>query len=401
MKNIIKTGVLVALIFLIISCPVLAKENDIQVKVNRFGEWGEILQDNIEFGNKDKPRVEQGRVLIPLRKISEYFGYTVNYNEKTKKIDLADSYGKKMEITVSAKKALVNNKTIELDVPTKIINQVTFVPLRFISENFDQAVQWDPATRTVIIDNFTLSTPEYLFNQKTLELSKRDESAQGKHTVLGKIDMAVDWVYMNVTKTKNGNDIIVINNNFGAPHLYYDIFTIYVSENQIIDQSEVGTLFPGKAVISPDGEKVVIGDGKTARVYDDKTKKLLTEYDLLALFAAEKDPNPISHWETAYAILGFGDNYILVRDTFKMLTKIVYLDTKEIVNIYEILLSREEQEEALKDAGPFGSGDRLTFVKENDGKLIFDKSYYEMPYVKTKKVEYVIGSTTQSKSPAN
>ncbi|NMA15546.1 MAG: hypothetical protein GX930_09990, partial [Clostridia bacterium] len=81
--------------------------------------------------------------------------------------------------------------------------------------------------------------------------------------------------------------------------------------------------------------------------------------------------------------------------------KIVYLDTKEIVNIYEILLSREEQEEALKDAGPFGSGDRLTFVKENDGKLIFDKSYYEMPYVKTKKVEYVIGSTTQSKSPAN
>ncbi|MDD4752730.1 MAG: DUF5050 domain-containing protein [Desulfitobacteriaceae bacterium] len=396
MKTTLKTGVLAIMILLLMSGTVMAKGNDIKVKINFFMEWGEIHQNSVEFENKEKPRLEKGRVLIPLRKISDNLGFVVAYNEETKQIDLADSNGKRISLTLSSKNALVNNKAVELDMPAKVINQVTFVPLRFISENFDQAVQWDPATRTAIIDNFTISTPEYLFNLKTLELSKRDESGQGKHTVLGKIPMSVDWVSMRVIKTNNGNDVIVIDNNTGAPHLYHYTYTVYVSENEIIDQSEVDALFPGKAVISPDGEKIVIGDGKTAKVYDDKTKKLQYEYDLHSLFETEKDPNPISHWETAYVVLGFGENYILVKDTFKMLTKMVYLDTKEIINIYELLLSKEEQEEALQDAGPFGSGDRLTFVEEKDGKLIFNKSYYESPYVKTKKFEYNLESTTES-----
>jgi hypothetical protein len=394
MKNTLKSMVLVILILLMMSCPVMAKGNDIQIKINQFGEWGEINQNNLEFGGNEKPRLESGRVLIPLRKISENFGYSVAFNKEAKKINLVDSYGKKIELTLYNKQALVNNKTVELDMPAKIINQVTFVPLRFISENFDQEVKWDVSTRTVLIDNFIISTPDYLFNQKTLELSKRDESGKGKHLALGKIPMSVDWVSMNVTKTKNGNDIIVINNVSGAPHLFHDIYTIYVSEKDIIDQSVVNTLFNGKAVISSDGKKVIICDGKTARVYEDKTKKLQYEFDIQTLFEAKKDPNPVENWETAYSVLGFGDNYILAKDTYKMLTKMIYLDSKKIVNIYEVVLSKKEQEEALKNAGPFGNGDRLTFIEEKNGKLIFNKSYQEGPYTKTKKIEYSIDSTS-------
>ncbi len=386
MKKVWKTVILAILILLIISCAVIAKGNDIQVKINQFSEWGQVGQNSLEFENKEKPRVENGRVLVPLRKISNNFGYVITFNEEAKKICLIDKYGKKIEFTLYSKKAIVNNKTVEMDVPAKMINQLTFVPLRFISENFDQTVKWDPSTRTVFIDDFTISTPDYLFNQKTLELSKRGESGKGKHLVLGKVQMSVDWVSMRVTKTKNGNDVIVIDNNSGAPHLYHATYTIYVSENDIIDQSMVYALFPGKAVISSNGEKIVIGDGKKAKVYDDKTRRLEYEYDLQSLFEAEKDPNPVSHWETEYVILGFGDNYILVKDTFKMLTKMIYLDTKKIIDIYEVLLSKEEQEKALKNAGPFGNGDCLGFIEEKNGKLIFNKGSYG----KTKKVEYSI-----------
>ncbi len=326
--------------------------------------------------------------MVPLRKLSEYFGYTVIYNGETKKIDLTDRNGKKAALTLGSKKASVNNIALELDVPAKTINRITFVPLRFISEGFDQAVRWDPLTRTVLIDNFIISTPEYLFNQKTLELSKRDESGKGKHLVLGKIQMSVDWVSMRVTETQNGNDVVVIDNNSGAPHLYHDTYTIYVSENKIIDQSAVNALFSGEAVLSADKEKVVVGDGKTARVYNDKTKQLLAEYDLRALFEAEKDPNPDSYRETSYVVLGFGGNYLLVKDTFKMLTKIVYLDSKKMVNIFEAVLSEEEQAEALRNAGPFGNGDGLEFIEEKDGKLIFQKYYSEGPNLKTRPIEY-------------
>ncbi|SFH14804.1 Copper amine oxidase N-terminal domain-containing protein [Desulfotomaculum arcticum] len=148
-----------------------------------------------------KTKDRAGKVFIPLRKISEYFGYTVIFNEETKKVDLVDSNGKKVKLTLYSKKGIVNNKTVEMEVPAKMINQVIFVPLRFISENFDQTVKWDPSTRTVFIDHFIISTPDYLFNQKTLEFSKRDESGKGKHLVLEKIPMSVDWVSMHVTSS--------------------------------------------------------------------------------------------------------------------------------------------------------------------------------------------------------
>jgi hypothetical protein len=404
MKNALKTGILALMILLALSSSVIAQgksgSNEIQVKINYFMEWGEISQYNLEFENREKPRIEEGRVLVPLRKISDSLGFAVSFDHKTKRIDLTDDYGKKIVMTLNSKKALVNNTIADVDVPAKVVNQITFVPLRFISENFDQKIVWDPAPRTVIIDNFIISTPEYLFNKKTLELSKRDKSGKGQHLVLDKIDMSVDWVGMQVTKTGNGNDVIVINNNTGAPHLFYDIYTIYVSEKEIVDQSKVHALFSGKPVFSADGDQVVIGDGKTARVYDDRTKKILDNYDLLSLFKGEMDPNPSGAWENSYVVLGLGDNYILVKDTFKMLTKLVYLDTKEIVHIYQELLSDEEQEKALIDAGPFGSGDRLRFIEESGGKLIFDKYYDEGSYAKTKQVAYPIVSREQIHSCA-
>jgi hypothetical protein len=401
MKNLWKTVAFTLMVLLVLSSTATAKINtkasDIQVKINFFGEWGEILQNHLEFEKKEQPKIENGRVLIPLRKIAENFGYTVVFDHKTKKIDVTDFYGKKVALTLNSKKALVNNERVELDVPARVFNQITFVPLRFISENFDQAVKWDDKQRTVLIDNFTISTPEYLFNQKTLELSKRDASDKGK-ILLGEVPMSVDLVSMQVTKTKNGNDVIVINNNYGAPHIFFEVHTIYVGDNKIIDQMAVNTLFHGKEVLSSDGEKVVLGNGKIARVYDDKTKKLLNEYDLQNLFAGEKgrenDPVPDGGRETSYAVLGFGDNYILVRDAFLMLTKLAYLDAPntETVDLYKVLLTEQEQEEALADGGPFGSGDRLTFMKEKDGKLIFQRSYDEGSTTKTKEVAYILNT---------
>ncbi|MCL2838318.1 MAG: copper amine oxidase N-terminal domain-containing protein [Oscillospiraceae bacterium] len=38
-----------------------------------------------------------------------------------------------------------------MDVPAQIINDRTFVPLRFISEFFGATVEWDEDTQTVII----------------------------------------------------------------------------------------------------------------------------------------------------------------------------------------------------------------------------------------------------------
>ncbi|MGC9090086.1 MAG: copper amine oxidase N-terminal domain-containing protein [Caldisericia bacterium] len=47
--------------------------------------------------------------------------------------------------------ASVNGKKVMLDVPPQIINKYTYVPLRFISESLNASVEWDGATKTIII----------------------------------------------------------------------------------------------------------------------------------------------------------------------------------------------------------------------------------------------------------
>ena len=47
--------------------------------------------------------------------------------------------------------ATVNGEAAAMDVPARLINDQTFVPLRFLSENLGYNVQWDESTNTAII----------------------------------------------------------------------------------------------------------------------------------------------------------------------------------------------------------------------------------------------------------
>jgi len=47
--------------------------------------------------------------------------------------------------------AFVNSESVALDVPAKVINDRTFVPLRFVMESLNANVDWDPDTFTVTV----------------------------------------------------------------------------------------------------------------------------------------------------------------------------------------------------------------------------------------------------------
>jgi hypothetical protein len=52
---------------------------------------------------------------------------------------------------VSSKTADLFGKAYALDSPPEIVNNTTFVPLRFISENFGATVTWDDKLQIVRI----------------------------------------------------------------------------------------------------------------------------------------------------------------------------------------------------------------------------------------------------------
>lgn len=105
-----------------------------------------------------QPYTESNRVLIPVRFVSEALGATVDYKNKT--VYITSGSGK-VTLPVNSSKVTVGGKTVSLDVPARVRQDRTYVPLRFVSEALGASVDWNQAQRLVTIttDNGQVVVP--------------------------------------------------------------------------------------------------------------------------------------------------------------------------------------------------------------------------------------------------
>ena len=97
-----------------------------------------------------QPRIVSNRTLVPMHGVFEAMGATVLWNgdSKTFTVLRLDSV---VKLVIGSNNAKVNQENQLLDVPAQIFENITFVPLRFISESMGAKVDWDGATWTVTI----------------------------------------------------------------------------------------------------------------------------------------------------------------------------------------------------------------------------------------------------------
>lgn len=110
-----------------------------------------VLVNGKTLSSDTSPVIEQGRVLVPLRAIFEALGADVKYDDKTGTIN-AELDGVKMTLKIDDKSAVVGGKNLTMDVPAKIVQQRTVVPLRFVSESLGATVDWNSAAMQVIVN---------------------------------------------------------------------------------------------------------------------------------------------------------------------------------------------------------------------------------------------------------
>lgn len=87
------------------------------------------------------PVIEQGRTLVPMRKIFERLGAEINWDQETKTVT-ATKGEQVIELTMGKATAAVNGKKVKLDVPPKIIDGRTLVPMRFVGETLGAKVNY-------------------------------------------------------------------------------------------------------------------------------------------------------------------------------------------------------------------------------------------------------------------
>ncbi|MCS7460131.1 stalk domain-containing protein [Paenibacillus doosanensis] len=101
------------------------------------------------------PEIVNDRTMVPVRAITEALGYNVTYRDEDRSVQLSKDgttvelyIGKTgMTTTEAGKPAAVH----ETDAAPYIEHDLTYVPVRFFAEEIGLDVQWDQATRTVIV----------------------------------------------------------------------------------------------------------------------------------------------------------------------------------------------------------------------------------------------------------
>lgn len=142
--------ILLLAVFTVSSYPVTAAEN-VEIYIDN-----ELLECEVNPVNID------GRVLVPMRAIFEALGLEVYWNGENRTVwaERGDEFIcipiDSTEIGTGIKnsdEADVWVDTIQVDVPAKIINDRTFVPVRAVSETLGSRVSWDGENNRVVIDS--------------------------------------------------------------------------------------------------------------------------------------------------------------------------------------------------------------------------------------------------------
>ncbi|MBQ9096894.1 MAG: copper amine oxidase N-terminal domain-containing protein [Clostridia bacterium] len=152
MKRFLSVLMVVILSVSVFIVPVSAN-NELSVVLN-----GEPLEFDVQ------PQIINGRTMVPMRKIFEELGATVDWDGSIQKIT-----AKKQDITVvmqiNSNILSVNGNNVTLDVPPQLVNGRTLVPVRAVAESFDIHVLWDEVYNNVVLSTYIpLETSIQAFN---------------------------------------------------------------------------------------------------------------------------------------------------------------------------------------------------------------------------------------------
>ncbi len=102
---------------------------------------------------------KSGYLFLPMRSFYEAIGTTVDWNQKAK-IASAEKNGNRIDVTLNSTKAKVNGNTVSVYVPPFLYKDRTYVPIRFLSENFGGSVIWNETLQRVDIYFDNQQNPE-------------------------------------------------------------------------------------------------------------------------------------------------------------------------------------------------------------------------------------------------
>jgi len=110
-----------------------------------------VIADGEELIFDVPPMLHNSRTFVPFRALFEAYGATdIAWHQDLQKAT-GSINGTAIELTVGSNTAMVDGEEFKFDAPSMLKNGRVLVPIRFISESLGFQVGWNNATRTVIV----------------------------------------------------------------------------------------------------------------------------------------------------------------------------------------------------------------------------------------------------------
>lgn len=262
MKKLSKLLVLISVLILGISVNVFAKE-DLYLVV----DGKKVETDAACF-------IEKDRTLVPIRFISEALGSKVDWDKDSKKVTITSKdNSQKIELIIDSVNANITEqnekKEATLDVPAKIVNSRTFVPVRFISEALGVEVNWDNENKVVIIGDKSKYNKDEFTKLRQNEKAKSPEVKKENNPVVKKDAVEIEGGYINPL---TGNCLYIMKNDEG-PNIYTITLLVYnpqTFQDQVVGQAKLTMRADGKsATWQNEEDTIVFFDAKGIRIKND------------------------------------------------------------------------------------------------------------------------------------
>lgn len=385
-KNRLSAILAMALLLCLAVQPVwAADQTEYPIRIDSSFVWS--YDDPLGYG-----RAVDGSVFVPLRVLFEKMSATVDWQESTRSITIKRCDGAVLQMDIGQSDAQITRlgQTTELTMPApRLIDGVTYIPLRFVAENLLCDVIWDNTDKTVTLRknfvNTAIDGKSYTLDFATGEVTEL--AAGGVMRSLGQVPELADtykakrgWVYDwtigDVNELADGRVIVDISGGPMDPPVSHEmrlLLTDKVQNNRYI----WGAGAPGQIILPDyyiDGADFWWPEGDA--VYKlDADGAVLTEYKYADMLVNAKVND-------SDCIFCFTDGeYMLLNSSSPARNGgsamiLVNIRTKEAVDLVDELLSKEEQKQRGFLYSTVEDGGFLRFEKAEDGVLYLTCHYF-------------------------
>lgn len=156
----------------------------------------QLIVDHKNITALSEPVIENGRVLVPIKFVSDAIGAEVIWDGEERTV-LVKKGDKELLLWIGSRLIQYGDRGYGVsDVAPKIINERTYVPLRVVSNALSIGIQWDGDTRSVYVDSSESSDIEAFYETSFVSLEAHD-------TITGETEITVSIPSgLNVAESK-------------------------------------------------------------------------------------------------------------------------------------------------------------------------------------------------------